>query len=116
MLQAPILPRVEGETVIVDELLSGDRGYAKGPERALLSAVLFDGVQAYMSHAFAGSSRKRSKYREAYHWVHSNNDEYVFSFDNCCDALGVNPEALRYGLMNACTSLAGHWKRSRRKF
>lgn len=116
MLQATIFPKIEGETVIVDEMLSGNRGYAHGPERALLTAILFDGVQAYLSHEFAVSPRKKSRYREAYYWVHASSDDYVFSFENCCDALGVNSEALRYGLMNACNSLGGRWRRGRRKF
>jgi len=103
-------------TFIVDEILESERGYARGPERALLSALLFDGIQSYMSYACAHSSACKERYREAYSWVHSPGTEYVFSFESVCDALGIEPEYLRLGLANACNSQTFEWKRQRRKF
>ncbi|RMG42094.1 MAG: hypothetical protein D6719_07275 [Candidatus Dadabacteria bacterium] len=97
-------------------MVQGERGYARGPERALMSALLFDGIQSYMSFVIADNSSEKSKYREAYNWVHRKGTDYVFSFDSVCEALGVDPDYLRYGLVNASNSQSFEWKRARRNF
>lgn len=104
------------EFALVDDLLESHRGYARGPERALLAALLFDGVQAYMNYVFAESSEHRKRYSEAYRWVHHSDKSYVFSFENVCEALGIDCEYLRLGLTNAANSQSYEWKRARRHF
>jgi len=42
--------------------------------------------------------------------------EYAFSFNNVCEALGLNPDWLRFGLANASTSLLFEASKSRRNF
>lgn len=101
-------------TSVIDELYDGEAGYADGPERALLSALLFDGVQSFISYMLAPSTEERSKYREAFQWVMNRNTDYAFSFNCVCDALGVNPEYLRLGLSNATNSLLESVSKSRR--
>lgn len=105
-----------GTTMVVDEISDTGRGYASGPERALMSALLFDGVQSYMSYVCARSEGLRAKYREAYNWVTGKENEYIFSFENVCGGLGLDPDYLRVGLVNACNSSSDSWKRSRRNF
>ncbi len=34
-----------GNTLVVDEMYGLERGYARGPERCLMEALLFDGMQ-----------------------------------------------------------------------
>ena len=103
-------------TVLVDELSDGARGYATGPERQLLSALLFDGIQNFMNFATAGSESTRTRYREAYHWITSKEHEYIFSFENCCEALGLSAQEVRLGLLNVLTQQDFHWKKARKKF
>jgi hypothetical protein len=103
-------------TSLVEDLLDNEGGYARGPERALIAALLFDGVQAYMNYGCTEEGRKRSRFREAFLWVHTKGSEYVFSFDNVCEALGIDAEFLRLGLANACNSQTYEWKRARRNF
>ena len=105
-----------GATFFVDELTDSGKGYADGPERGLLSALLFDGIQGYISWCLASKGKERSRFSEAYNWVTNSNDEYVFSFENVCEALGVNPEYLRLGLLNACNSLLTEVGSHRRNF
>jgi hypothetical protein len=92
------------------------RGYARGPERALLAALLFDGVQLYLQYVHATTAAQKSRYREAETWITLHDSEYVFSFDNCCEALGINPETFRAGLLAAYSAPREDWKRARRKF
>lgn len=103
--------------MLVDELLhSSEEGFAKGPERTLMAAVLFDGLQAYMSYVCSKGREARKKYQEAFNWVNSKDDQYVFSFESVCEGLGINPQFLRIGLSNACASQDVERKRSRRHF
>jgi hypothetical protein len=103
-------------TSIVDEALEGANGYARGPERSLLSALLFDGIQSYIHCILAPTEKEKARYMEAYHWVMDDSVEYTFSFTNVCEALGVNPGYLRFGLANACHSHLAEVGKSRRNF
>lgn len=91
-------------------------GYAQGPERSLLGALLFDGVQAYISYAVASSPQERARFTEAFNWVMDLDGEEPFSFNGVCDALGVCPEYLRLGLANASNSLLQEVGKIRRNF
>lgn len=103
-------------TTVIDELLDGCKGYARGPERALLSALLFDGIQSYINYILAPTQRAKARYAEAHRWVTDKSTEYAFAFIPVCDALGVNPDYLRYGLANASNSLLTEVGKSRRNF
>jgi hypothetical protein len=101
-------------TSVVQEILDNGAGYASGPERGLLSALLFDGVQSFISFILAETPTEKARYSEAYSWVMDNGNESVFSFVNTCEALGINPEYLRLGLINASSSLLATVSKSRR--
>jgi hypothetical protein len=104
------------QILISDEFGGQEKGYAHGPERALMLAMLFDAVQAYICYSqLAPCKKTRSQYREAFNWVHDKSKDYIFSFNNICDALGINPNYLRLGLLNLMNSKIEH-KRARRKF
>ena len=103
------------KTYVVEDVLYNERGFARGPVRALMSALLFDGIQAYMNYAEHPSSRSVKRYQEAFHWVNIHGSEYIFSFDSVCEALGIDPDYLRYGLANATNSRVAR-KKARRTF
>ncbi len=102
-------------TAVATELLSGEGGFATGAERELLSALLFDGVQSYLNYFNSGYAKR---YREAFLWVTSSADtEYIFSFESCCEGLGIDPQGLRLGLINVTRTVENRCKirRSRKK-
>lgn len=103
------------KTYIVEDVALSERGYARGPVRALMSALLFDGVQAYMNFASSAGGRSVRRYQEAYNWVHQRGSGYIFEFDSVCEALGIDPEYLRIGLANALNS-RDERKKARRTF
>lgn len=72
---------------------------ARGLEgaRALVFAVLADGI------ASALRGHPSPECREALTWLYASGHGYVFSFEGCCEHLGLNPLALRLGV----THLAG---------
>ena len=103
-------------TTVVDEIIETTGGYARGPERSLLGALLFDGIQAYISYALAQKPSERARYLEAFNWVMDSKADEAFSFNGVCEALGVSAEYLRLGLANASTSLLHEVCKVRRNF
>jgi len=66
-------------------------------ERDLLLAVLEDGIACFQGY-FSKPSRTNEKLLlETEEWINSN-DDGVFSFNNVCETLGLDPDALRTGL------------------
>lgn len=103
------------KTQIVDEILDKELGYAKGPVRGLMAAILFDGVQTYMNYVHEiEQGRDGKKFKEAHNWVHDRESSYIFSFNNVCEGLGVEPDWLRFGLANATQSTTESVRKSRR--
>lgn len=102
--------------VFAEELLSGSNGYAKGPVRSLMSALLFDGVQAFLNYSLGNPKNRTSSATEAYTWVMRRGTEYIFAFDSVCEALGLDADYVRLGLINSCHAYQGEYKRSRRNF
>ena len=103
-------------TLLVEEEFCSDKGYASGAERALMSALLFDGVQSYLNYSLATSTGQREKNREAFLWVNSKDESYVFSFENVCEGLGIDSDNLRLGIANFVSSHTEEFKRARRNF
>lgn len=100
----------------IEELVGESRGFARGPERALLAALLFDGVQGFIAYSIASSPAEKARNAEAFRWVMDTTSEETFSFIGVCEALGVSPEYLRFGLANASTSLLQEVSKVRRNF
>jgi hypothetical protein len=65
------------------------------PERRLLIAILADAIDCYQKNLDAHTTRGKRLCREAEHWMLSDDQQWVFSFRNICDALSVDAEALR---------------------
>lgn len=87
-----------------DTLLSEDyfgnyrRRIPLEPEKALLLAVLEDGVRTFQDNIFAESGKKRALLDEAREWVFTDGFEHVFSFNSVCSSLGLTPGYIRRGL------------------
>lgn len=65
--------------------------------RALMLAVLEDGIACFQGYYFQPSRTNEKFFREAEEWIWSE-DESVFSFNTICEALGLDPGRLRKGL------------------
>jgi hypothetical protein len=83
----------------LEDLLGGARAAgAGGPERALMQAMLQDAVLCLMRQA-APANERPQLYAEALAWVESRSHAWVFSFENVCEALGINAEFARRRLL-----------------
>lgn len=68
------------------------------PEKALLLAVLEDGVRCFQDNILPGNRKKQLLFEEAEAWLFSNESNGVFSFVSICTLLGFDPGYIRRGL------------------
>jgi hypothetical protein len=69
------------------------------PEKALIAAILEDAIHEYHKYRDARDAAGKERFREAEEWIMHEGDEWIFSFDNVCEFLGLDPEYLRRGLL-----------------
>ena len=70
------------------------------PEKKLMLAILEDAIACYQKYLFARDSKGKALFREAEEWVEEVGGTNVFSFDSVSEALGLNPDYLRRGLID----------------
>ena len=74
------------------------------PEKSLMSAVLLDAIECFQKYPVLHDEYENRLFREAENWILDNDREWLFSFINICDALTIDPQYLRKGLLR--------WKRN----
>lgn len=68
-------------------------------EKRLMLAVLEDAVTCFTKYRRARDRKKRRPFDEAREWVLERESDWPFAFDNICDALGLDSDYLRQGLL-----------------
>jgi len=68
------------------------------PEKHLMHAILEDAINTFRLHQGATAGRQRKLFLDAQRWIWAHNDDWPFSFENICSALGLDPQFLRSGL------------------
>jgi hypothetical protein len=69
------------------------------PERLLALAVVEQALLDLQKYRFARRRRHQRLYMDAYRWVASDDREWLFSFANLCDGLGLVPDLVRRQLL-----------------
>lgn len=67
-------------------------------ERRLVLAILEEAVRSYQRYAFATNRRGRRLFWETAEWFDARGDLWIFSFENICHALDLDPDNIRTGL------------------
>jgi hypothetical protein len=67
-------------------------------EKRLILSVLEDAIECFMKCIDASTSKGQRLFRDADEWIAHEDQRWVFSFDNVCDMLDINPEYMRMGL------------------
>ncbi|MGH7907008.1 MAG: hypothetical protein ACREP6_10300 [Candidatus Binataceae bacterium] len=67
-------------------------------EKRLILSVLEDAVECFMKCIDSSTNKGQRLFREAEEWINLEDKHWVFSFDNVCDMLDINPEYMRRGL------------------
>jgi hypothetical protein len=89
----------EPDVMLPSQFLVPDEEGLGGGERKLMAAILSDGIEAYIAQCTNPLAARRKPINDAREWVETEDEAYVFSFDNVCEALGINPRYLRIGLL-----------------
>jgi len=70
------------------------------PEKLLMMAVLEDAIKCVEKCARFKSGGNRKLFSETMEWIRTENNEWLFSFDNVCDAVGLNAGLVRAALLD----------------
>ena len=87
-----VLPEQFFEGARRDSCISG--------EKALMLAVLEDGIRCFQEHLRNARSNPRLLSQQAEEWIRAVDYEWPFSFNNVCETLGIDPSALRAALLD----------------
>ncbi len=69
-------------------------------EQELMLAILKDAVTCFQGYFAARDKTKTRLFREAEEWIlQQEKSDWLFSFDNVCETLGLNPGYIREGLL-----------------
>jgi hypothetical protein len=68
------------------------------PEMALLMAILEDAIHCYRKYRAARDRAGRERFRETEQWIMEEGDDWLFSFNNVCELLGLDPQYIRRGV------------------
>src|SRR5690349_18238523 len=88
------------DIVLPEQFFEGVRhdSQASG-EKALMLAVLEDGIRCFQEHLRNPRSNPRLLSQQAESWIRAVDYEWPFSFNNVCETLGIDPSALRAALL-----------------
>ena len=65
------------------------------PEMKLMLAVLEDAVWCFQNGLLSKNNRKRDRSGEAEEWIMEESGDWLFSFNEICELLGLNPKYIR---------------------
>jgi len=74
------------------------------PEKMLMYAVLEDAITCFQRFSSASGARGRAAFNDAENWLMHEKSDWFFSFEPICEALSLNPDYIRAGLL--------HWRRT----
>jgi hypothetical protein len=75
------------------------------PEKKLMVAVLEDAIFCFQNHISSREPLGRDLFHEVEDWIFDEENDYIYSFRNSCEVLGLDSHYLRSGLLR--------WKESR---
>lgn len=67
-------------------------------EKRLILSVLEDAIECFMKYIDSTTHKGQRLFREADEWISLEDRHWIFSFDNVCDMLDINPEYMRRGI------------------
>jgi len=89
------------DIVLPEQFFEGARhdSQASG-EKALMLAVLEDGIRCFQEHLRNPRSNPRLLSQQAETWIRAVDYDWPFSFNNVCETLRIDPSALRAALLD----------------
>ncbi len=69
------------------------------PEKRLMLAILADAIGCFKNSMFTQHRRQVTLSRDADSWILGETNNWLFSFENVCETLGIEPAYLRQQLL-----------------
>jgi hypothetical protein len=85
------------------------------PEKALIAAILEDALHEYRKYNRARSPKDKERFREVEEWIVHRGNDWIFSFDNVCELLDLDPDYVRRGVRETKAKHAEHRDETRRR-
>ena len=89
----------ESDVLAAEEYRQLQRCRVRPSEQDLVAAVLEQGIADYRRYASARDEKVRKSFFDAEEWISKDECDWIFSFANCCEFLGINPLYLRRRLI-----------------
>ena len=88
------------DIILPEQFVEGARSdsYVSG-EKALMLAVLEDAIRCFQEYFRTTRARPRMLSRQAERWIRTRDWNWPFSFNNVCEALGIDPDCMRDTLL-----------------
>jgi hypothetical protein len=103
--ETPVV-RFEADILAAEDFDRIYRSRPRSPERELMVAILEEALADYQRCCKARDKKGMKRFADAQAWIVNTDSEWIFSFINCCEVLGIAPDYLRQGLL--------HWKQGKR--
>jgi len=88
------------DTLLPDQYLETFRRKAHlEPEKRLMLVILEDAIACFQKYLFARDGKGKALFREAEEWVMEEGSHWLFSFENICELLELEPGYVRQGLV-----------------
>lgn len=95
-----VLSLFQLDVLVADQFATTFRAQdSLGPEKRLILAVLEEAIHCFQKYMSAAGRRSSALFRDAEEWIMDENNDWPFSFENSCLALGLNPGYVRRGLL-----------------
>jgi hypothetical protein len=88
------------DVILPQQFFGGPRGDSDFcPEKALMLAILEDAIRCFQEYFRTTRARPRMLSRQAERWIRTRDWNWPFSFNNVCEALGIDPDCMRDALL-----------------
>ena len=88
------------DVILPQQFFDGPRGDSDfSSEKALMLAILEDAIRCFQEYFRTTRARPRMLSRQAERWIRTRDWNWPFSFNNVCDALGIDPDCMRDALL-----------------
>ncbi|MBM4264606.1 MAG: hypothetical protein FJ143_04325 [Deltaproteobacteria bacterium] len=84
----------------------------RSPERRLMFAILIDAVECFQRYLLSHKRREQRLFLQAEAWIFGQEGQWLFSFENICEELRIEPDYLRSGLRRWRAQAQGPRKRA----
>ena len=98
--EKPFVP-FEADILATEDFVRVHRSRPLSPEHGLMVAVLEVALADYQRCWKVRDKKRLERFADAQAWILEANSEWIFSFVNCCEALGIEPDYLRQGLLRS---------------